>query len=49
MKKAILKSYGKKGEKVVNMNYQAVDCGYQRLVEVKVPEEWASLEPRQQR
>ena len=45
MKKAILKSYGKKGEKVVNMNYQAVDCGYQRLVEVKVPEEWASLEP----
>ena len=27
------------------MNYQAVDCGYQRLVEVKVPEEWASLEP----
>lgn len=22
MKKAILKSYGKKGEKVVNMNYQ---------------------------
>ena len=45
MKKAILKSYGKKGEKVVNMNYQAVDCGYQRLVEVKVPEEWASIEP----
>ena len=45
MKKAILKSYGKKGEKVVNMNYQAVDCGYQRLVEVKVQEEWASLEP----
>ena len=35
MKKAILKSYGKKGEKVVNMNYQAVDCGYQRLVEVR--------------
>lgn len=27
------------------MNYQAVDCGYQTLVEVKVPEEWASLEP----
>ena len=26
-------------------NYQAVDCGYQRLVEVKVPKSWASLEP----
>ena len=47
MKKAILKSYGKKGEKVVNMNYQAVDCGYQRLVKVNVPESWASLSPEE--
>ena len=47
MKKAILKSYGKKGEKVVNMNYQAVDCGYQRLVKVDVPESWASLSPEE--
>lgn len=27
MKKAILKSYGRKGEKIVNMNYAAVDKG----------------------
>ena len=27
MKKAILKSYGKKGEDIVNMNYAAVDAG----------------------
>ena len=47
MKKAILKSYGKKGEKVVNMNYQAVECGYQRLVKVHVPESWASLSPEE--
>ena len=47
MKKAILKSYGKKGEKVVNMNYQAVDCGYQRLVKVDVPESWARLSPEE--
>ena len=42
MKKFIVKSYGKKGENVVNMNNQAVDRGgeYRRL---EVKPEWASL------
>jgi pyruvate-ferredoxin/flavodoxin oxidoreductase len=40
MKKAIVSSYGKKGEKVVNMNYQAVDQGIGKLVKVDVPESW---------
>ena len=30
MKKAIYKSYGKKGEDIVNMNYAAVERGGQR-------------------
>lgn len=31
MKDAIQKTYGRKGEKIVNMNYQAVDRGIQEL------------------
>ncbi|MBP3203652.1 MAG: pyruvate:ferredoxin (flavodoxin) oxidoreductase, partial [Bacteroidales bacterium] len=42
MKDAIVKSYGKKGENVVNMNYAAVDRGGE-YTEIHVPEEWASL------
>jgi pyruvate-ferredoxin/flavodoxin oxidoreductase len=37
IKKAIVKSYGKRGEKVVNMNYQAVDAALENLQEVSVP------------
>ncbi len=39
MKEAILKSYGKKGEGIVNMNYAAVDAGVDGAVEVAVPAE----------
>ncbi|MDR1343666.1 MAG: pyruvate:ferredoxin (flavodoxin) oxidoreductase [Prevotellaceae bacterium] len=42
MKKAIVKSYGKKGEDVVNKNYAAVDRGGE-VTKVDVPAEWASL------
>ncbi|MEG1616301.1 MAG: pyruvate:ferredoxin (flavodoxin) oxidoreductase [Bacteroidales bacterium] len=44
MKKAIVKSYGKKGEDVVNKNFQAVDRGGE-YVEVEIPAEWANLIP----
>ncbi|HZH72959.1 MAG TPA: pyruvate:ferredoxin (flavodoxin) oxidoreductase [Mariniphaga sp.] len=47
MKKAIVKSYGKKGEKVVNMNFAAVDAGGKNVVQVEVPEEWKSIEVRE--
>ena len=43
MKKAIDKSYGRKGEKVVNMNYAAVDAGAD-IVKVEIPAEWAKIE-----
>ena len=44
MKKAIVKSYGKKGEDVVNNNFAAVDRGGE-YVEVEIPAEWANLVP----
>lgn len=40
MKEAIVKSYGKKGENVVKMNYAAVDAGIDALVKVDVPASW---------
>ncbi len=42
MKKAIYKSYGKKGEEVVNMNYAAVEQGG-AVTKIEVPAEWANL------
>lgn len=42
MKKFIVKSYGRKGEAIVNMNYQAVDRGAE-VVEIPVKAEWANL------
>ena len=45
MKDAIVKSYGKKGENVVNMNYAAVDRGGE-YTEIKVPTEWAEISAR---
>ncbi|MFA7158181.1 MAG: pyruvate:ferredoxin (flavodoxin) oxidoreductase [Kiritimatiellia bacterium] len=38
MKKAIRKSYGRKGEEVVQMNFMAVDSSLAALHEVQVPE-----------
>ena len=45
MKKAISKSYGKKGEMIVNMNFAAVERGGE-LTQIKVPAEWAKLNPK---
>ena len=45
MKDAALKSYGKKGENVVNMNYAAIDRGGE-YVKVEVPAEWAEINAR---
>ena len=40
MKEAIKKTYGAKGEKIVQMNYQAVDRGIESLKKVEIPEQW---------
>ena len=41
MKEAIRKTYGRKGERIVNMNIAAVDAGVQYVHKVKIPKEWA--------
>ena len=44
MKKAAKATYGKKGDKIVQMNYDAIDAGAKAIVEVPVPAEWADAE-----
>ncbi len=40
MKAAAKATYGKKGDKIVQMNYDAIDRGAMDVVEVEVPESW---------
>ena len=42
LKDSIKKAYGKKGDKVVNMNYAAVDKAMERLVKIEIPAGWGS-------
>ena len=42
LKTSINKAYGKKGEKVVNMNYAAVEQGKNALVKINIPSSWAT-------
>ncbi|MEA5084034.1 MAG: pyruvate:ferredoxin (flavodoxin) oxidoreductase [Lachnospiraceae bacterium] len=42
MKEAIKKSYGKKGDAILNMNFAAIDKGVDGAVEVPVPADWAN-------
>ena len=41
LKDSIKKTYGRKGDKVVNMNLAAVDNAIAALTEIKIPAEWA--------
>ncbi len=43
MRKAIIKSFGKKGEEVVNMNFASVERGGEPE-KIAIPTEWASIE-----
>ncbi len=43
MKHAIEDTYGRKGEKVLKMNYDSVERGAKDLVEINVPDAWADL------
>ncbi len=44
MKEAAQKSYGKKGQDVVEMNWKAIDAGKENIVEVTVDAAWANLD-----
>ncbi|MBD3865254.1 pyruvate:ferredoxin (flavodoxin) oxidoreductase [Campylobacter fetus] len=43
MKEYAKKTYAKKGDKIVEMNYAAIDQGADKLVEIKVDPKWAKL------
>ncbi|MFR4161736.1 MAG: pyruvate:ferredoxin (flavodoxin) oxidoreductase [Paraclostridium sordellii] len=43
LKDSIKKAYGKKGEKIVNMNYEAVEQGMNSIVKVNVPDSWETV------
>jgi len=46
MKKMIVKSFSKKGEDIVNMNYKAVDAGA-NVTKVEIPAEWANIDVKE--
>ena len=42
MKAAVKKTYGKKGDDIVNMNWKAIDVSIGAVEEIKYPESWAT-------
>ena len=50
MKEAALASYGRKGDEIVKLNYQAIDAGGDNLEEVEIKPEWKALkdEPKEE-
>ena len=44
MKKMAYKSYIKKGQAMVDLNYAAIDAGADAFVKIDVPAEWANCE-----
>ncbi len=44
MKAAAKASYGKKGDAIVQMNYDAIDAGAQQIVKIEVPDAWKNCE-----
>ena len=45
LKEAVVTSYGRKGEKIVRMNHDAIDRGIDSIVKIKVPINWKNAEP----
>ncbi len=44
MKDYAKKTYGRKGEAIVELNYKAIDLGKEGLIEVPVKKDWATLD-----
>jgi len=40
MEKAVRDTYGRKGDKIVNMNIRAIEAGLNEIVEIAVPDSW---------
>ena len=43
LKESVVKSYGKQGRKVIEMNQAAIDQGIQSITPITVPESWANV------
>lgn len=44
LKEAVKKAYGKKGDKVIQMNHEAIEHGFTDLVKVDVPAHWKEFQ-----
>lgn len=44
MKESAKKSYGRKGDAIVEMNYKAIDSGAEKLQKVEIKPEWKTVE-----
>lgn len=44
LKESTAKTYGKKGEKVIHMNEEAIDRGTENIVQVVVPDSWKTCQ-----
>lgn len=44
LKEAVVKSYGRKGQEVVDMNNKAIDAGINAIVQIEIPEAWKTAE-----
>ena len=43
LKNAVIKSYGKKGARVINMNHAAIDRGFEAAVKINIPQSWKTV------
>ncbi|WP_215830782.1 pyruvate:ferredoxin (flavodoxin) oxidoreductase [Pelorhabdus rhamnosifermentans] len=48
LKEAVVKSYGKKGEKVVAMNNAAIDTGVNSSVKILIPDSWKNAQQQEE-
>jgi len=46
LKKAIKKTYGHKGDEIVQMNYRAVDSALENIKKIDYPESWKNVEDK---
>ena len=47
LKEAVQKAYGKKGEKIIQMNHEAIEHGFSDLVKIQIPDHWKQFTDEQ--
>jgi pyruvate-ferredoxin/flavodoxin oxidoreductase len=46
LKESIQKMYGKKGQEIVQMNYEAVDKAVEALIKIDIPDSWRDIQDK---